>query len=60
MLIFCIQNKKKFSAKKCLYLIENLFEPVKGKKIVNFGENKIFVMQSTHNGEHIKNSKKNF
>jgi hypothetical protein len=36
-LIFCIQNLKKFSAKKCLFLKINLAELAQGKKIVNFG-----------------------
>jgi len=35
-LIFCIQNKQKFSAKKLFHLKANLLEPAHVKKIVNF------------------------
>ena len=48
-----------FRIKKFLHLKVNLLEPVQGKKkIVNFRKKFKFFLQSTHNSEHIKNSKK--
>jgi len=41
-----------------LYLKVNLLEPVKDTKNRQFWKKLKFFLQNTHNGEHIKNSKK--
>ena len=57
-LIFCIQNEKKFSAKKWLNLKVNLLKTVHVKNKSILEKILIFFLQSAHSDEHIKNFKK--